>query len=285
MLKIARLTAEDIPAAVRLSTQAGWNQLESDWRRVLDLWPQHCWAGRIDGRLVATSTLVTYGKSLGWVGFVLVDQNHRNHGYGGAMLDAALAAATASGFRTIGLDATDLGRPLYLKRGFVDFAEIDRWQCTNQTTAAPPKDVLPLEPAHWPALLALDRCAIGVDRGYLLRRLNSEPGVRACVLADKELRGFAFIRPGRLASQVGPVVADAPQSAAVLVNWLMANQLADGRSHPVILDVPLDGQLAPLLQALGFRSIRRLTRMMRPAGAAPTNASVRPWVACGLELG
>ena len=143
MLTIDSLTESDLPAALRLSTQAGWNQLEADWRRLLSLWPNGCFAGRVDGRLIATSTLATYGTALGWVGMVLVDEAHRGKGYGGVILDATLRAAHNAGVQTIGLDATDLGRPVYLKRGFRDIAGIDRWVVapspgTNPSPASPP---------------------------------------------------------------------------------------------------------------------------------------------------
>src|SRR5687768_10315056 len=100
MLKVDRLSESDIDAALRLSTAAGWNQLGADWRRLIDLWPQFCLAGRVDGALVATATLAVYPQTaaglhaspVGWVGMILVDPAHRRRGYGGAMFDAVLAA-------------------------------------------------------------------------------------------------------------------------------------------------------------------------------------------------
>ncbi|HZK80536.1 MAG TPA: GNAT family N-acetyltransferase, partial [Humisphaera sp.] len=136
-MKIDRLTEHDLPAALRLSTQAGWNQLEADWRRLITLWPQGCFAGRKDGKLIATATLATYGQSLGWIGMVLVDERHRGHGFGGALLAAALLAAKELGVQTVGLDATDLGWPVYLRRGFRDVGGIDRWVCSPARCAGP----------------------------------------------------------------------------------------------------------------------------------------------------
>jgi len=92
-MEIDRLTPADIPAALRLSTQAGWNQLEADWRRLIGLWPDGCFAGRVDGHLVATATLATYRPSTAWVGMVLVDESQRGQGYGGAIMDHVIAEA------------------------------------------------------------------------------------------------------------------------------------------------------------------------------------------------
>ncbi len=38
--KLRSLRVEDIPAAAKLSAQAGWNQTEEDWRTLLELSPR-----------------------------------------------------------------------------------------------------------------------------------------------------------------------------------------------------------------------------------------------------
>src|SRR5262245_45751116 len=93
MLDIRPLQLTDIPAALLLSTQAGWNQLDADWRRLIDLWPETCIAGCEDGKLVATGTLATYGADIAWVGMILVDESCRGRGLGGAIFDAIIALA------------------------------------------------------------------------------------------------------------------------------------------------------------------------------------------------
>src|SRR5687768_3853716 len=61
MFRIDALTLTDLPGALRLSAQAGWNQIDADWRRLVDLWPATCLAGRDDdGQLIATATLAVY---------------------------------------------------------------------------------------------------------------------------------------------------------------------------------------------------------------------------------
>ena len=52
------LRSGDLEGALRLSTQAGWNQIAADWERILALSPEGCVAGRMDGHLVATATVV-----------------------------------------------------------------------------------------------------------------------------------------------------------------------------------------------------------------------------------
>ena len=74
------LFESDIPAAMQLKEAAGWNQTEDDWRRLLMLEPNGCFAAIKDGRLVGTTTTTTYGNDLAWIGMVLVDPQYRRQG-------------------------------------------------------------------------------------------------------------------------------------------------------------------------------------------------------------
>ncbi|HLY11023.1 MAG TPA: GNAT family N-acetyltransferase, partial [Planctomycetota bacterium] len=124
---VDRLGPEDLDLGLRLSTQAGWNQVAGDWKRVLDLCPEGCLAGRLDGALVATGNVAAISPKIRWIGMILVDEAFRGRGYGSIMMDRCLEIARRSGDEIVGLDASDLGRPVYLKKGFVDVAPIDRW--------------------------------------------------------------------------------------------------------------------------------------------------------------
>ena len=288
MLTIDALSEHDLPLALRLSTQAGWNQLEADWRRMLTLWPRGCLAGRVQGELIATSTLATYGAALGWVGMVLVDEAHRGRGYGGKILDAALGAATEAGLRTIGLDATDLGRPVYLKRGFRDIGGIDRWvrsgkEGRGRLGGGVSQGCEYLAPADLEDALALDFAVTGVDRRALLTHLAAEIGVRGRVVRDAgRVSAFAFHRPGRTATHLGPVIADSEDAAASVLDALL-NDFPDSGARPTLIDVPR-ARLERWLKERGFACSRRLTRMQIGSSSAEL---MQPGVfaACGFELG
>jgi ribosomal protein S18 acetylase RimI-like enzyme len=57
-----------------------------------------------------------------------VDRRHRGHGYGLALLDAALAEARARGCRKVFLQSYDFQAPgLYERRGFTRLLEIPGW--------------------------------------------------------------------------------------------------------------------------------------------------------------
>jgi hypothetical protein len=110
----------------------------------------------------------------------------------------------------------------------------------------------------WPAVLALDAQAFGCDRGPLLERLRTRSMQFACVVAkDGRLRGFLLGREGRVATQLGPIVAEDEAAAAELAGFACARI-----AGPVLLDA-LDRHraLAHWLAAQGFVDERPYTRM------------------------
>src|SRR5438105_15360698 len=104
--EIRLLTERDIPAGMRLSKLAGWNQTETDWLRVLRHDPQGCLAASLNNRVVGTATSTAYGSDLAWIGMVLVDPNYRRRGIATELMQVTLRNLRARGVKTIKLDAT-----------------------------------------------------------------------------------------------------------------------------------------------------------------------------------
>lgn len=238
-MEIGPLRPEDLPGALALSTQAGWNQTEEDWRRLLELSPEGCFAGRLDGRVVATATSAAPAPGVQWIGMVLVDRELRGRGFGMRILERAVEHAKASG--RVGLDATDLGRPLYLKMGFHDVAPLERW---GGVLPDSPGDV---RRTSIDRVLALDRAALGLDRSALLRRMSGEPGVELLEGGG----GYALLRPGRTASHLGPVVAEDPGPLLDAAGRLL-------RGAPLLVDVL---RSRDAFTARGLEPRRKLMRM------------------------
>src|SRR5437868_1321191 len=99
-LEIRLLTEGDIGAGMRLKELAGWNQTESDWRRLLKLDRQGCFAACIDHRVVGTATSTAYGPDLAWIGMVLVDPDYRRRGIATQLMQATLDSLRSRGVKT-----------------------------------------------------------------------------------------------------------------------------------------------------------------------------------------
>jgi GNAT superfamily N-acetyltransferase len=287
---IDRLAESDLPAALRLSTQAGWNHVEADLRRLLELWPAGYFVGRRGSEVVASTSLAIHGGHVGWVGLVLVDEAHRRQGLGGEIFDAMLDAAQDAGVKTLGLDATDLGRPLYLTKGFRDVATVERWlrpAGNGELTSHPPIALTShdsrQDSSAWNDILAMDRHAIRLDRSALLNHFRNEQEVRCQSIRSPQLGtllAFAMIRPGRIASHIGPVIGDSEAAAEAVLDQLLQDVEA---KQPVFIDVP-PGRLKNWLAVRGFALSRSVVRMQ--AGIrGPDLLGPRVFAVCGFELG
>jgi len=250
---VDRFQPADLAAGLRLSTQAGWNQVAADWQRVYDLCPGAFFAGRLDGRVVATGCAASYGTAAAWIGLILVDEEMRGRGYGGILFDRALERARELVGDAVGLDASPLGRPVYLKKGFVDVAPIDRWGgALRRSDRSTP--LASVTSSTFDRVAALDREACGVDRSALLRHLADDRTVKSFVLPGE---GHAFLYPGRLHAHLGPVVATSDAAFAVLLD--QAARALDGGE--VMIDVIRTPSSSALLESRGLRMTRELRRM------------------------
>ena len=278
---IRTFVEDDIPAAMRLTEAAGWNQIEQDWLTVLALAPGQCWVREADGKVVGTVTAISYGRKLAWIGMMLVDPAYRRRGIGRGLMEHALAYLEGAGVETIKLDATDMGYALYRGLGFQDECLIERWS----GIAGP----VPRESATQDLRLlveveevsALDQEAFGVSRTALLRSLR-----RAC--AQECLRtpdGYVMARPGSNAHFLGPCVAREAGQARRLIKSILAKHYGEKLFWDLLPDNELASDLA---RELGFTCVRQLKRMWRP-GVRERNETApnlaMQFAAAGFEFG
>lgn len=265
-MKLRTLVASDLPDLLALSAGAGWNQTAGDWLRLLELAPGCCFGIEADGHVVSSATLLSYGGELAWLGMVLTLKEHRGKGYATALLRRCLEEADRRGIGCEKLDATAEGEPIYRKLGFEAEAPVERW--VRAPGGAPPPRELP---GGWDE--QLDRAAFGADRAPLLRLLAAEKSART---GD----GFAFARPGRVASFFGPCVARSAEAAEDLADWFLARHGAEACFWDLF---PGNGAAVEAARKRGFQPARRLLRMAR--GRSPAWRMDEQFALAGFELG
>ncbi len=255
---IRRMQPADIPAAMRLKQVAGWNQTAGDWQRVLRLDPEACFVDERDGNVVGTTTAVRMGPDLGWVGMVLVLPRFRRRGIARGLLEHALSTVDTPGTpaRTWGLDATDMGRPLYEQFGFRRQEAIERWvRAPRSSHAAGPRAARDRGPLGADTMAAIDFEAYGYDRSQLLADLARDPAVENIGHSS----AFACGRPGSSAWFLGPCVGAEQSTAEMLIGELVARHGQDR----IFWDLLPSSPHAPKIAARhGFRRVRHLTRML-----------------------
>jgi GNAT superfamily N-acetyltransferase len=272
-LRQADLAADDIARALALSSAVGWNQTAADW--AVFIARGHA-VGLFDvrRRLVATAAALPYEDGFGWISMVIVAVDWRQRGLARRLMGACVDTLRQQG-RAALLDATPEGAEVYRRLGFVALGGMERWEGEGGATPGG-AGVSPLASEGIGALVAADHAAFGATRAFLLGDFLARPGALALGRED----GFALLRPGQRATQLGPLIAASPAAAGNL----LAEAIATSRG-PVFLDLldPWKG-LAPLLEARGFRRQRPFRRMALGRDTLPGDAA-RLVCAAGPEFG
>ena len=262
------LRLEDVPAAYQLSAQAGWNQTEADWRMLLELAPGSCLAIEVNGQLAATTTLLCYGRRLGWIGMVLTKAEFQRRGFARKLFREALKQSDEIGIETIKLDATEQGQPLYEQFGFHVEQEIVRWSRPKSGA-----EQFPATRSSTTPWRREDAQYFGTDRLMLLENMAQRhpPASRG--------KSYLFSRPGRVSAYLGPCVSDNPEDARSLIVTQVRNStcswywdLFPGNEHAV-----------NIARDLGFSPQRHLLRMRRGKEMSENRDAI--YAIAGFELG
>lgn len=201
------------------------------------------------GEAAGAVCCVSFGAT-GWIGALGVAPEARRHGLGRALTEAAVGRLRERGAGTVLLFATDMGRPLYERLGFVAEGAATAWRGTAGARAGT-LAVRRLCEDDRDRVAALDRLATGEDRANLLEALHPLSGV--AVDRGETLAGWAAKAP----YGAGIAICAADEEAGAT---LMA--AAAGGPEPATLVVPDANAAANAnLRRWGFRPANAGERM------------------------
>jgi GNAT superfamily N-acetyltransferase len=267
---IVELNAEDALAALDLSREAHWNQIEDDW--LLFLTMGRVFGVRDDrGTLVATAALLPFDDGNAWISMVLVTTQSRRKGFATRLVQACIDAAAADGL-VAWLDATADGAAVYRRMGFSPSIELHRMRFSS---GRDPASHIDLPVGQVDALLARDRATMGFDRASILRVLTLRAGSRVLRRDD----AIGLVRDGRAARHIGPLFAGDTSSALNLVKSVVTS---DARPH-LIDAAAINADFVKALIDAGWSLERSFLRMRfgQPVAAPETS----PFAAAGPEYG
>ena len=251
---------EDIDAATELSREQGWPHREEDWALFLE-WGEGIVA-ELDGKLIGTIMAWRFGEDMATLGMVIVTNAAQGQGIGRKLMNAMLESLAG---RTVVLNATDEGLPLYKKLGFEVTGTVLQHQGTAPTV--PLAELLPGERVRpmgssGDGLGDLYGEALGMDRRALFDAL-AECSSTVVLSREHQPVGFAQLRRFGRGWLIGPVVApDLGGAKALVLHWLGLHTNTFCR-----LDVPLEGGMSEWLQTLGLPCVGRVHTMA--LGPAP----------------
>lgn len=264
------MRADDIDAAWYLSMDQHWPHRPVDWSTALSLGEGI--VAEVDGQLVGTAMRWLWGERHATVGLVIVSEQMRGRRIGSALMNLVLEGLE---HRSVSLHATEEGRGLYERLGFVRTGEVRQHQ---GIAAHPPLIGLddgwrlrPFDRSDEATLFDLDARARGWKRENLLRTwLDSAE--RIMVLDhDGALDGYATLRRFGRGVAVGPVVASDDIGARALIGHLVG--VATGRFTRI--DLEFDSGLAPWIEELQLQRVGTVTAMTRGPLCEPSDGPRR----------
>lgn len=239
---VDQASARDLEALAELRTRQGWQRSDRLLRAVV-AWE----GGRIflvrEGELnpdakdplapVASTSVVAAG-TVGVIGTVITREDYRRRGLGRRVMETALDWMRERGVRSVLLDATEEGRPLYFSLGFVGIeqsyfahAEIDKLDFSVLHVRAASDRVTIAPAAALEQIRALDVAAFGGDRMGFLKLLLATPRSWLYTACDdtEQYVGYALVRcldAPYTGLRLGPWVARTPGAAAALLRDILA---------------------------------------------------------------
>ncbi|RJL22796.1 GNAT family N-acetyltransferase [Bailinhaonella thermotolerans] len=242
---IQRLGPEAIPELMRLAADRRWGPEERKWGLLAEVGEIYGLRAE-DGELIATATLTRYGDRLGAISMVLVDSRHERRGLGGRMMTHLIDVADGA---VLALHATEFGRPLYERLGFVTTHQVTVYTGDYRAPGNAPVS-RPASEADLPRIIALDEAAHGAARIRLLTRYF--PFATQVRIAE-DGRSYAAAWRNTDSTIIGPVVAEDVATAAALID-----DVASRVSGPVRLEVShpeLDGLAAERGLGVAFTNV------------------------------
>jgi GNAT superfamily N-acetyltransferase len=186
-------TDREIPLAVDVLRRAGFG---TQVARLLE-YPRRSPDGAIlvaeggSAGVIGVACTASFGAS-GWIGALGVAPEARRGGLGTALTEAAVRWLRNRGARTVLLYATEAGRPVYERLGFVAEERAIAWR--GVAGAAPPLDLQRLADGDRRRLRTLDQMATGEHRDAILDAIHPLAGV-AAPGGPEGMTGWAIASP------------------------------------------------------------------------------------------
>jgi predicted GNAT family N-acyltransferase len=300
---VERATSGDLVELAALRVEQGWYGSETLLRAI------HTWehgrhfilrasavgpdAALVPTTIVAATSAIAAGP-VGVIGNVITRPGLRGRGLGRAVLSATLAWLRENGVRSVLLDATSAGQPLYQKLGFVaqerswvahaSLASLDLAALRERAGATSARlrsldDLL--------VVAALDRAAFGGDRLKLLRLVaNGSDCWLYTAGGGANPDGYLLVRalePPRAGVRLGPWVAKTPEVGAALLEaafrpdapW-QAEIVGDGEPQVSFSTSAASAEALTLFQAIGGALELDDVVMRLDFAGARSSASSRP---------
>lgn len=238
MISYRQATRDELALAVEWAAAEGWNPgaRDADTFWAADLEGFVC--AERDGEVIATGSVVAYGRAFGFMGFFIVRPDLRGQGIGRDfwywrrnLLRSRLDVGSP-----IGMDGVFDMQPFYAKGGFAFTHRNLRMAGLGRTAPVEANGaLLKLRDLPMEQVAVFDRRHFGFSReAFLARWIDPVGGLGIGIANDGELKGMGVVRPCQSGFKIGPLFAEDSATAERL--WVALSNHAAGQ--PLFLDIP-----------------------------------------------
>jgi len=261
MLRIKKMTQEDLEFAVRLTDTMNWNLVEEDFEFMITLEPEGCFVLLSDAERIGVATTVGFGK-VGWIGNVIVKEDYRRHGGGSLLVRHAIEYLTARGVETIGLYAYLDKIPFYTRQdfryesGFV----LLRGSGFSASTKFPLREATTDDIGQ---IIDFDALCFGSSRKKLLEPILLDPDNLCHIwIEGNRIKGYGAAKVYDDTAEVGPLVCghESGRIAIGLVEMILGSL----EGCEVSMCIPeRENEILEMLRDYGFKEDFHVARMFR----------------------
>jgi len=259
-MKIRSATTSDWQVFLTLAKEEGWQVPRLEVDLLTSALNGGAFALLEGGVCRGFVTTAAHPRS-GWIGNLILAPEGRGKGTGGRLFDFAVGHLERRGSASIILTASELGRPLYEKRGFRSIGTIERWRHDPAPRRGPRP---PFEREGREALCQLDALAWDEARGSLLTFLSERGQTFVAGLS------CLHVQEGEDMQVLGPWYS---ASRCLEENHRLLRLALDAVKYaaPLFTDLLVESGLSPLLDRAGFRPCGSTALMVK--GECPAELS------------
>ncbi|CAM3654077.1 Acetyltransferase (GNAT) family protein [Vibrio aerogenes CECT 7868] len=259
---IIRPMDEKDMADAHVMTQAlHWPHTLQDWQQIVSV--GHALVMEAEGRLIGTACLVPQGKYAS-VGLIVISDDFQGRGLGRQIMNDIMSCAEPGSY--LYLTATEMGKPLYQKIGFEEYAVIEQYQNvveTEKVTLVHPKadaGIRKMDVGEEQTLKQMMNASCGMDRGAIGDLVLNTSNQTLVIEDEGKITGFAVCRDFGRGCCIGPVIAENPQHALALIS----HQLLACDQQFVRLDIVNQyREIGTQLSAWGLNKVDTVSQMVK----------------------